>query len=271
MGRNPDPDRAELLYLFRAFRDGKSIKEIIETYERNSGEGVFRELEGRGPRFLRQKREEFEVAKEVLEENEENISHSQAEILSQSKENRADSELLIDAKKAHLEEVKNLIARWMNLLVAPEPLKVYFDTDTCEANQIQSEPLFPHLREHISNPKVWQDWTDWQKSTSAYFVECKRAREIAAKLVNPIAPNYLMWGWSGFVEPGPHNYSRLAFHNAENEYLHSIEDTVLPLLNDIRAMEKRLHDRLGDVLLKRSYIFKTCMICPESISQKANV
>ena len=85
-------------------------------------------------------------------------------------------EILKDAKRAHLAEIRTLIEQWQVALVTPQIPVVYPGTSS-PIHDVEARPLFGSLREHLPFPTLWRDYSLFRSKISQYLETCKELRE----------------------------------------------------------------------------------------------
>lgn len=162
MGKQAGPSPEELEFIFEGFTRGLSDREVLDEMQDT-------EFPVRNPRFIRERRKEFNATRTVLE-----ITLKQ----------QIDP-VLVKAKEEHFAEIRSLIEEWKDAVRTPEVnemslskegyLKVPFSK-----LEYQFNPLFDLLREHLPVPILWQNHSLWIGKISDYFESCKNLiKEIA--------------------------------------------------------------------------------------------
>jgi len=125
----------------------------------------------RNPRFMRDRRREFNAARKVLE------------ITLKQETNPA----LVKAIDEHHTEIRNLVEKWREAFPWELPLfDNQFDEKLWiygvnnlpgEVNVVRNDPLFKAVREHLPLEDFWKRFKDWENLWSELVENCEKVRE----------------------------------------------------------------------------------------------
>ena len=155
MGRQPGPSPEELEFIFECFTRGLSDREVLDDMQDT-------DFPVRNPRFIRDRRREFNAAGKVLE-----VTLKQ-EI----------DPVLVRAKQEHMDNIRGLIEEWRDAVETPKIDKMSLTGEgylrlPFSKLEYQFNPLFNCLREHLAFPTLWQNHSLWIRKIPSYFDSCK--------------------------------------------------------------------------------------------------
>lgn len=86
------------------------------------------------------------------------------------------TEILKDALRDHLAEMRQLIENW-KAGIGIQPVNVHPDAMASSVTFIQSNRLFDGLRSHLPFPSLWRDYNQWETKYKSYIANCQKLRE----------------------------------------------------------------------------------------------
>lgn len=278
MGRQAGPSPEELEFIFGCFLRGLSDREVLDEMEDT-------EFPLRNPRFMRDRRREFNAAKKVLRDQ---IGKEVDPLIAKSKEE-------------HLTEVRSLMEQWLEVMKTPQIHDVTLETP-CPFEILQANPLFECLREHLPFRSLWLNYYLWTDKTTHYLDSCQSLireiieDEMAINLMNesptldddsfyrPVLEcvNDKALGKEPAVlsarPPEPEEevkvkrirrvtgrIERIDVIDIElcTRFLDSkVASNVIVLFREVKALETKIRVPLQEMLLRRDYVMHTCRLCP---------
>ena len=167
MGKKPGPSPEELEFIFECFTRGLSDSEVLDEMQDT-------ELPVRNPRFIRDRRREFNAARKVLEDT---LKQQQSPIITKVKEE-------------HLADIRAFLQELRQIVITPKIHEIYLDIDNTLSMKVEvsdgkrnclsdfeSDPLFGCVKEHVPIPSLWQDFSSWQSSIHGYLSIFKELAE----------------------------------------------------------------------------------------------
>jgi len=88
----------------------------------------------------------------------------------------ARTEILKDALRDHLAEMRQLIENW-KAGIRIQPVDVHPDAMASSIMFIQSNRLFEGLKSHLPFPSLWRDYNQWEAKYKLYIANCQKLRE----------------------------------------------------------------------------------------------
>ena len=156
MGKQAGPSPEELEFIFKGFTRGLSDREVLDEMQDT-------EFPIRNPRFLRERRKEFNAARTVV-----GITLKQQM-----------DPVLVKTKEEHFAEIHSLIEEWKDVIKTPKIDEMSLSlkgnlTLRFSTHEYQSHPLFQCLKEHLPRTNLWQDYSLWMNKIPDYFDNCKK-------------------------------------------------------------------------------------------------
>ena len=148
VGEKAEPTAEELEFIYSHLMK-LSDQEVLEEMQDT-------EFPVRSLGFIKRRRREFNVARKVLE----------------STLKEQEDPILAKAKAEHLDEVRNLIERWMEASTTPAFHEVDLHTEF-PVERLESQPLFGCLKEHIQSETLWETYGVWRARFGAYLAMCQ--------------------------------------------------------------------------------------------------
>jgi len=173
------------------------------------------------------------------------------------------SEIIKDALVAHLTEVSALIGEWKNSISIPGVGSIYYGMPLIPTHNIEDNPLFGSLREHLPFPTFWRDYTTWKNKVRTYVEGCQKImKEIGkAEKRSMSAEIYRQWGAESTSKA-------LGLSKPLNQMMGRYKKVVESDLNlkslskQLTSIETKLHTNLQEIQLRRDHIMYTCKLCP---------
>lgn len=81
--------------------------------------------------------------------------------------------LIAKAQEEHLAEICGLIEKWKDAVRTPQIDEVSLNT-LLPTYDIEANPLFQYLREHLPNRNLWDNYSCWASKLNEYLFKCKR-------------------------------------------------------------------------------------------------
>ena len=156
MGKQAGPSPEELELIFNCFARGLSDREVLDEIQDT-------EFPVRNPRFMRERRREFNAARKVLEVTlEQQIDPT-----------------LAKAKEEHNAEIRALIEEWKDAIKTPKIDEMSLNLEgnltlPFSTHEYQFHPLFKCLKEHLPRTNLWQNYSLWKNKIPDYFDSCKK-------------------------------------------------------------------------------------------------
>ena len=86
-------------------------------------------------------------------------------------------EVLKDALSEHLNNLRNLILEWRNMISVP-PYPSCLSAYPVQALQnFENRLLFPSIKDHLPFPPLWRDYKIWKTKFEEYLTTCRELRE----------------------------------------------------------------------------------------------
>jgi len=82
-------------------------------------------------------------------------------------------EILKDALAGHLAEIHSLIEQWQSIVAVP-PIHEVSPEIISRTRQIESNPLFKSLKEHLPSPTLWRNYAIWDNKRKEYIIGCEK-------------------------------------------------------------------------------------------------
>ena len=173
------------------------------------------------------------------------------------------SEIIKDALVAHTTEVSMLIGEWKSNISTPRAGSVYYGMPLIPTQNIENNPLFGSLREHLPFPTFWRDYATWKNKVRAYIEGCQEImKEIGEAEKRSVSEDiYKEWGAEstskalGLSEP---------LNRMMGRYNKAVEtkSALKSLSEQLISIETKLHMNLQEIQLRRDHIMYTCKLCP---------
>jgi len=294
MGKQAGPSPEELEYIFECFSRGLSDREVLDEMQDT-------EFPVRNPRFMRDRRREFNAAKKVLE-----IGLKQQIDPAVAK-----------ARESHLTEIHDLLGRVVEVTRTQYVFEIELEASyrPLDLISLETNKLFDCLQQHLPFPEIWPAYYQWKEKLPLYIESCKIlirqfinddvVKEFMShhpdnpiwfyrpllRFLNEIALDREPNVFSGTLPEEPEelvqeeieerkarekatgqHYKYYGFDSGDLEYYDpsicdSFLDTeaannVIALFKEAKALEKQFRVPLKDALLSRSYLEATCRLCP---------
>lgn len=172
-------------------------------------------------------------------------------------------EILKNALVDHLEGVSNLIGDLKGSLSTPGVAEIYYDMLPIPTQNIEAVPLFPSLKSHLPFPILWRNYANWKTKVGTYIEGCQKVmREIGETEKRTVTEDvFKAWGAEsttkaiGLSKP---------LHRMWEKYREAVEadSDLKTLLEQLRTIEKKLHESLQEIQLRQDHIVYTCKLCP---------
>lgn len=172
-------------------------------------------------------------------------------------------EILKDKIVSHLDEVNNLIGEWKSSLSTPGIRSIYYDMPNIPTHDIEVNPLFSSLKEHLPFPVLWRDYGSWKNNIKAYIEGCQlKMKEIGEMGKGSIPENiYKLWGTEStakamrLVEP---------LYQLMRKYEEAVNnDGGLKIQKEnLQKLENKLHISLQGIQYRHDHITYSCKLCP---------
>jgi len=173
------------------------------------------------------------------------------------------SEIIKDALVSHLREVSTIIGEWKSSISTPIVNSVYYDMPLIPTQDIENNPLFGSLREHLPFPTFWRDYATWKNKVRAYIEGCQKIMKEIGEAEKPSMSEdiYKEWGTEstskalGLSEP---------FNRMMGRYKKVVETNLglKSLSEQLTSVETKLYMNLQEIQLRRDHIMYTCRLCP---------
>jgi hypothetical protein len=162
----------------------------------------------------------------------------------------------------HLDEVARLIEQWYAALDAPRFDQVYLGMQS-PTHDLEANPLFRHLKEHLPYPELWQDYATWTSRISHYLDSCQKLmREIGKEAKRSSDEDMVKkWGWGtrtaleATIHPKP-------YVEMMQRYRQRAKTNLMAPFDELKALEVRLRSALQESLSGRKYAIHRCKACP---------
>lgn len=249
MGKGQSPTREELEFVYQHFLQGCSDAEILKKYEESKKHGKLGSMPYRTDvRFIRQRRKEYEAARKILE------GHLKRQV----------DPIAARAKEEHLAEIRSLIEEWRNRLDTSWFGTISFETPSRPMQDLEHNPLFSSLEEHLPFPNLWQDYSVWTAKMENYVDGCKELLKNTRQEAKTSQDPETMKIADDIGRASTAEALALTEPLAEmmRRYGTKAKSQFAPLLDEIRALRDKLRDSLQEILLSRGYIMYTCKRCP---------
>jgi len=169
MGHGQSPTPEELKFIYNLFLEGYSDADVLKEYEELRKHGKLGARPYRQDiRFVRQRRKEFDVLRELLEL-------------------RVKQQLdpaLEKAREDHLNNIRAQIENWKGCVCVRDIATIDPNNFPCNYSSIprswqdlETEPLFNALRQHLPFPDLWSNWDAWKERYSKYLSQHEALRE----------------------------------------------------------------------------------------------
>jgi len=262
MGKQPGSSPEELEFIFEGFTRGLSDREVLEEMQDT-------EFPVRNPRFIRDRRREFNAARTVLE-----ITLKQ----------QVDP-AIAKARQKHLGEISRLINTCIVAVRAPEIeyMPTWADERGLELPFTEHEPYseipFYCVKEHLPFPVLWQDYSFWLSKISEYFKTSNQLKQRISQddCLQARLESGKIWEWKESIvatvfrriairakgcEPAVLNEER-----QENQivarYCRSQEATqLIAIFNELETLRTKIRQYLKEIQTRCDYINHTCRLCP---------
>jgi hypothetical protein len=167
MGKGQAPTPDELKFIYSLFSEGYSNADILKRYEELERHSKLGSLPFRYDiRFIRQRRKEYEAAKEILE----------------SKIEQQLDPTLAKAREDHIDEIREVLQELREIVKTPKIADISPNIDDTFNMKVEvsdrgwnllsdfkSDPLFECVEEHVPIESLWKDFDDWQSGICSYF------------------------------------------------------------------------------------------------------
>jgi hypothetical protein len=167
MGKGQAPTPDELKFIYSLFSEGYSNADILKRYEELERHSKLGSLPFRYDiRFIRQRRKEYEAAREILK-------------------SRIEQQLdptLAKARKDHIDEIRKVLCELREIVKTPKIADIspnIDDTFNIEVevsdrgwnllSDFKSDPLFECAKEHVPIQSLWKHFDAWQSGIHGYF------------------------------------------------------------------------------------------------------
>ena len=173
------------------------------------------------------------------------------------------SEIIKDALVAHHNEVSSLIDKWKGNISTPIAHFIYYGMPLIPTQEIEDDPLFSSVREHLPFPTLWRDYATWKNKVRDYIEGCQKImKEIGeAEEDSMLADIYKEWGKESTSKAmrlsEPLSGMMVRYGKAVKD-----DENLKALTNDLASIETKLHKDLHEIQLRRDHIMYTCRLCP---------
>jgi hypothetical protein len=277
MGKGQSPTSSELKFIYELLAEGYSDADILKKYDELERHGKLGSLPYRQDiRFIRQRRKEYEVAREMLKVT------SRIEL----------DPILVQAKQKHQEDMLRIVKEWIDAIKTPaiDDMTKYANKTTSD---IEESPLFNCLRQHIQDLDLWNLHSLWTSKLRDYLLICSQLAEQIAEeeefheealslyvgIEHPILKRIAIRA-SG--DPlGPHKY-RSQFQESLPTNPSEVYSELVPIhilyVDDIPAIEssdighsKAIYQRISERYLNSTMASKIIAIYAELLSLESQI
>jgi len=186
MGKGQSPTAEELQFIYDLLHQGYSDADILREYDRLERDGRLGSLPFRyDPRFIRQRRKEYEAARATLGKS----------------ESQQTNPLIAKMQEDHYSELRAVVQEWKDNIYTSQIDEIELDEIDDKLimpfskHDYQFDPLFDCLREHLPFQTLWENQHLWIREIPDYFECCKRLQKgiLEDKRVSELMLRYPKW------------------------------------------------------------------------------
>ncbi len=177
-------------------------------------------------------------------------------------EGKSTNTALRKAQDKHLNGIRVLITKWENTLMTPGLDVIFFGMPSIPTQDIEAQPLFCSLREHLPFSIFWGDYSIWRDKVRAYIEGCQKVMKTIGEVEHDsISEDMKMWGTKAVAEA-------MSLSPPLSEMMKKYQETATSdlelqsLLAQLKVVENRLHKCLQEGLEGGDHIKHTCRLCP---------
>ena len=167
------------------------------------------------------------------------------------------------AQDKHLDGIQALITEFESTLTTPRLSNIFLGMPSIPTQDIEANPLFCCLKEHLPSSTFWKDYSVWKDDVRAYIEGCQKIIKVIGEAASDSISEDILKDWGtetvakamGWFPP---------FDRMMKEYREkAISDSELQsLLAQVKDIKSRLHEYLQEGLESGDYIKHTCQLCP---------
>jgi len=163
----------------------------------------------------------------------------------------------------YLDEILALIKKWKSALAAPRLERVYLSMAPAPTQNIEEDPLFGSLKEHLPNSSLWRDYGRWKNNVRVYIEGCQVVMSRIKEEGKGIVPDDILRDFGTRSTMEAMSLSEPLFGLRE-KYIKAVNsDTdLMSVIEQMDTLERVLHESLQRILLRRDHIMNKCDLCP---------
>ncbi len=163
----------------------------------------------------------------------------------------------------HLDEVLALIKQWKKTLAASRFERIYLSMVPVPTQNIEEDPLFSSLKEHLPNSSLWRDYNRWKNNVRTYVEGCQEIMRGIKTEGEGIVPDDVLKDFGTRSTMEAQSLSEPLF-GLRGKYMEAVNsDTALmSLVEQTDTLERGLQESLQRILLRRDHIMNKCDLCP---------
>jgi len=163
------------------------------------------------------------------------------------------------AQEKHLDRIRALITRWENTLTTPSLGAIFFSMPSIPTQNIETQPLFCSLKEHLRSSIFWEDYSIWKDKVGAYIEGCQEVMKAIGEVEHDSISEEDMKEWGTEATTKAVSLSPPLYEMMKKYQETATSDLELQsLLAQLKVIENRLHKCLQEDLEEGDFIKHPC-------------